>query len=125
VSGYNLTDILTQGLQKYGELAVVGDSVANLLKKHSITNSVHVTDITLEHLRKAIAACGNILEENVEEQFFIAVIHTGHMNATSALVAVVLRRDTIEFAAYAKEGLIKQRLAQKAINSIKENLKIS
>ena len=122
MSGCNAADVLARGLQKYGELAVAGNNVENLLKKHSKTESVQVTGINVEHLRRAIASCGNILEENVGEQSFIAVIPTGRMNATRALVAVVLQNDVLHFAAYAKEGLIKQHLAQTAIDSIKEKL---
>lgn len=122
MSGCNAIDVLARGLQKYGELALAGTTVENLLKKHSKTESVQVTGITVEHLRRAIASCGNILEANVEEQFFVAVIPTGRMNATRALVAAVVQNDVLQFAAYAKEGLIKQNLAQKAIDSIKEKL---
>ena len=122
MSRCNATDVLARGLQKYGELAVAGTNVENLLKKHSKTESVQVTGINVEHLRRAIASCGNILEENVEEQSFVAVIPTGRMNATRALVAMILQNDTLQFAAYAKEGFIKQNLAQKAIDSIREKL---
>lgn len=125
MSGCNAIDVLARGLQKYGELAVAGTTVENLLKKHSKTESVRVNGITMEHLRRAIASCGNILEANIEEQFFIAIIPTGRMNATRALVAVVLQNDVLQFAAYAKEGLIKQHLAQTAIDSIKNRLIMS
>lgn len=124
MSGCNATDILGIGLRKYGELAVAGNSVENLLKKHTLTENVCVTGITLEHLRKTVVACGNILEENTDEQFIIAVIPTGRMNATRALIAVVLQNEILQFAAYAKEGLIKQHLAQRAIDSIKDRLRI-
>lgn len=124
MSRCNVTDILAQGLQKYGELVVAGNTVESLLKKYSKIESVRVTDVTIEVLRKAIAACGNILEANDDEQFFIAVIPTGRMNATCALVAVVLQNDILYFAAFAKEGLIKQHLAQTAIDSIKNRLKL-
>ena len=116
------TDILARGLQKYGELAVAGSNIPILLKKHSITESVPAKSITMEHLREAIVVHGEILERNNNEQSFIAVVHTGHMNATRALVAVILHDDMLYFAAYAKEGLIKQHLAKRAISSIKERL---
>lgn len=123
--GCNVKDVLARGLQKYGELAVAGNNVENLLKKYSKTESMRVTGITMEHLRRVIAARGNILEENSEAQFFIAVIPTGRMNATRALMATVLQDDVVQFAAYAKEGLIKQHLAKGAIDSIKGQLRIS
>ena len=119
MSRCNATDVLARGLQKYAELALAGKTVDNLLKKHSKTESVQVTGITMEHLRRTIASCGNILEANIKEQFFIAVIPTGRMSATRALVAMVIQNNTVQFAAYAKEGLIKQHLAQTAIDSIK------
>ena len=124
MNGCNVTDILARGLQNYGEFVVTRNSVANLLKKHSKTESVRVTGIRMGHLRRAIAVCGNILEENDEAQFFIAVISTGVMKATRALVAVVLQKDELYFAAYAEEGLIKQHLAQRAIGLIKDQLGI-
>ena len=123
--GYNATDLLARGLQKYGELAIAGNNLENLLKKHSKSESMSATGITMEHLRRAIAACGNILEENSEAQFFIAVIPTGRMNATRALVAAVLQNGVMHFAAYAREGLIKQHLAKGAIDSIKKQIRIS
>lgn len=122
MSGIQVTDILTRGLKKYGEFAVAGGNIPNLLKKHSISESMPIKGVTFEHLRKAIVVHGEILEENTAEHSFIAVVHTGRMNATRALVAVIVEEGELHFAAYAKEGLIKQHLAQKAITSIREQL---
>ena len=122
MSGIIATDKLAYGLSKYGELATVTSSIPTLIKKHSTTESMKKSGVTFKHLREAIVVNGDILEENIDEQFYIAVIHTGFMKATSALVVAVLQGEEIHFAAYAKEGLIKQNLAHKAIAFIKDRL---
>lgn len=116
------TEKLAYGLSKYGELAATTNSISTLIKKHSTNDSMKKKGVTLKHLREAIVVNGDILEENIDEQSYIAVIQTGFMKATRALVVAVLQDEDIYFAAYAKEGLIKQKLAQKAIELIKDYL---
>lgn len=122
MSKTDVRSILARGLQSYGELAVTGERIADLIKQHSSTETVVLSGITFQRLKEAIVIHGEILEEDSAEQSVIAVIHTGYLNATCALVAVVIQNDELNFAAYAKEGLIKQRLAQKAIALIIEGL---
>ena len=92
------------------------------MKKHCITDRICVKNVNRMRLIEAITLHGAILEENINEQSCVAVVNTGKMNAVRALVAIVLKKDAVQFAAYAKEGLIKQGLAQGAIEKIKKEL---
>ena len=115
-------EVLLCGLKKYGEMALAGKDAEGLLKKHAVTESISAAGVTFRHVKEAIVANGDILEENPEEQWYISAVYTGCMNAVRAITAVVLQEDVLFFAAYAKEGLIRQHLAQKAIDSIKERI---
>lgn len=63
-----------------------------------------------------------MIHNNEEQNILVTVINTGLMNAARALVVLKLSNTFLDFAAYAKEGLIKQNLAQKAIDAIKSDV---
>lgn len=106
-----------------------------LKKKHIVTanieeesKSVTTEQIKFEketdlHIRDAIFGMGTILKENLDEHYYITSIKTGLFN--NVLVYAIIRRNedkTADIAVYAREGIIKQNLAGKAMEKLKKVL---
>lgn len=73
---------------------------------------VHVLRAT----RDLLIELGDILEESLDTGVYVAAIKAGAGNANTALVVTQVKGRKCSLAACAKEGLIKQSTAKKAIN---------
>lgn len=71
--------------------------------------------LTFSELRDKIIGKGKILDEDFECQIYTINISSGIANMNSAIVAIKLYQDTIEMVGYAKEGVIFQYTAERAI----------
>lgn len=91
----------------------------DLKEKDVVYKDIVVFDVTLMELRDSIIGLGTILEENIQEQVYVISIMSGAANMNAAVVAIKLSQNVIQFAGYAREGLIKQHTADKAIEKIK------
>lgn len=69
--------------------------------------------------KNAFSACGTILEENMADGVIAGVILSGAASMNPAFVLLWIEGDTIHMEASAKEGLIKQHTAEKAIEKFK------
>lgn len=69
-------------------------------------------------------AIGNILQFDEENQVCTAVVGSGFANMNPALVVAMMEDQTLYLAAYAKEGLIKQHTAEKALKNIVDSLQM-
>ena len=113
------------------------DTIATLLKclksKRYINDiekaksEVQIDRITLRKaedlfIRDAITGMGNILKEDLEEHYYITTIKIGVRG--NVLTHAIIMRDgaDAEIVVYAHEGLIKQNLAKKSIQKLKEAL---
>ena len=75
------------------------------------------------HIRDAIVGLGTIMKEDLEKHFYIISTKTGMFNNVMAYAIIQRKEDkTAEIVVYAKEGIIKQNLAGKAMSKIKEAL---
>lgn len=74
---------------------------------------------TYKHLREKFMLIGTILEEYENDRTYIISVRVNYNHAT---VAVQLKSGKLTLVAYAKEGLLKQNTAQKAIDIIKKAL---
>lgn len=106
-----------------------------LKKKHIVTTNIEEESkfVTTEqikfekandlHIRDAIFGMGTVLKENLDEHYYITSVKTGLFN--NVLAYAIIRRNedkTADIAVYAKEGIIKQDLAGKAIGKLKKAL---
>ena len=93
---------------KYGKYALyeLGVSVAMFDK------------ITYYQAVEAVNKVGRILNKDDEKQECVAVVNSGIWNMNIAFVALKSECDKTYVAAFAKEGIIKQHTAQKAIDYI-------
>lgn len=69
--------------------------------------------------RAALSECGTILEESVEDHTIAGVIMSGALNMNPAFAALRIEGDYVHVKAGAKEGLIKQHTAEKAVEIFK------
>ncbi len=77
---------------------------------------------SFESVKNRIIGIATVLEEDSDNQIYVISISAGIANMNGALVVVQLEHDKLYFVSYAKEGLIKQHTAEKAIKRIIECL---
>lgn len=64
----------------------------------------------------ALAKCGKVLEEDDFNGTVTGVIYAGIQDRNPAVVVVEVEQENLKISAYAKEGLIHQHTAEKAID---------
>ena len=105
---------------------LVGGNSFLLRKIHSKlpTEAVHMNIENGDFLlvSQLLNAIGNILQFDEENQVCTAVVGSGFANMNPALVVAMIEDQTLYLAAYAKEGLIKQHTAEKALKNIVDSL---
>lgn len=77
---------------------------------------------TYASMRAALSECGTILEESIEDGIISGVIFSGAANMNPAFILLRAEGTGIHIAASAKEGLIKQHTAERAIDAFKSTL---
>lgn len=104
---------LRQLLQEYAELN----------DKDIFSYEIHTKGLTILKLRDCLAALGELLEEKMENNAYVCKINAGAFLQNTAVLAAVLDDGKLYTAAYAKEGIIKQHTAQKAVERLTAYLK--
>ena len=87
-------------------------------EKGIIFRHTTVTKQTFAQLRDSLLGQGKILEEDFGKKIYVISIMAGAADMNEAVVAMRLSGDSLDFAGYAREGLIKQHTAEKAIEKI-------
>lgn len=82
----------------------------------------NITGSTYALAKAAFSECGTILEESIEDSRIAGIILSGVANMNPAFVLLWIEHNTIHMKASAKEGLIKQCTAEKAIGIFKSAL---
>lgn len=116
-----INDLLCSVISEYGRAngKLTQKLVYKVTSKLSTQSVKAVFDgITYFQALKAINKVGNIVMQNDESQECTAVVFSGGLNMNPAFIALKSEGDKTYIAAFAKEGIIKQHTAQKAINSI-------
>ena len=88
-----------------------------------IERRVQIGRMTADELRLALRRCGGIVDEAEDRSWIAVVIMSGFANMNPAVVVVYLGEDSVLMKGYAKEGLIKQHTADRAMNLVEEALK--
>lgn len=71
--------------------------------------------LTILKIRDALIVCGHILEEDLDNNYYIAIVSPGNSKLKVSLLIVELLEKKVNICAYAREGLIKQNIAKKSI----------
>ena len=93
---------------------------ASKLPVSSIEEQIPIAPLSYGRVKAAFAGCGTILKE--EQSALAGVIPAGAMNMNPAFVVVWTEDGILHIIAQAKEGLIKQHTAEKAIQKFKSTL---
>ena len=83
------------------------------------SDEVEDPGVSLQKIRDAVLGLGKILEENLEEQYYLTTVDVG---LSAAVLVARASENVAEVAAYAEEGIIRQHLAYKAIELFKTRL---
>lgn len=115
-------------LEKIGEYGLgIGDvtikKVAMKLKKEFYIKKVESDYDTIVTIRDDLEKIGKILEENKKENYYLLSVGGGLLNLNPAICIVKLDKGIMNIIGYAKEGLIKQNTAKKAVDRIAKLLR--
>lgn len=96
-----------------------------LLMEHGNAKTEHIQEIKLPdcplsilQIRDRLYLLGSILYEDLEHQVYVVAIRSGFADMGHAVVALQLRGNTLVAVGYAKEGIIKQHICEKALQKL-------
>ena len=90
----------------------------NVKPKQIKEKTIMAPNLAISQLRDRLYLLGNILHEDLQNQVYVASVSTDDSNMTSAVVAMQLIDGQLIMAGYAKEGLIKQNICDRAIQRL-------
>lgn len=96
--------------------------VSSNLKAEIEFDIFHVEGLSYGLLRDALTRIGEVVEDREAKSEIIARVGAGFADLNIALLVISITGEFISVASYAKEGLIKQHTAKKAINNLKNSL---
>ena len=110
------------------ELAIAAEEYGSLLGitkrdlKHAFVGEIEYPAgvNALLATRDALLETGTILEEDLDSCYYVAEVEAGAANANTALVVAIVGGRRCALGSCAKEGLIKQSTAKKAVEKVKE-----
>ena len=116
----DLFELLYDTTKEFGASRAYGPDMKNMESfRPKCCEFISEGDITILSLRDALITAGNILEEDLETNTYKAVIHLGNSNLKTALAVARIEEGKAHVCTYAKEGLINQHMAKKAITKLK------
>lgn len=81
-----------------------------------VEDSLDAVGCSFRKLGEILINVGTVLEEYAEDNIYIVSVR---VKLNPATVAIQIKNGKIKMVSYAKEGLIKQKTAQKAVDKIK------
>lgn len=109
-------------MEKYISLNQILMDTAPVEEKKIVNQSFLVDGLSIIKLRDILIKIGKIQRESLEDRVYVAVIPGGFFKKNYAVVALQLFDKEMFVAAYADEGIIKQRTCEGAINELKRNI---
>lgn len=92
-------------------------------KKGIEERTFNIRNITMSNLRDSLIGLGTILDEDCKLNSYVVNVGAGAANMNGAIVAVQIIDNSLYILAYAKEGIINQKTAKKAIDKTVDRLK--
>ena len=74
--------------------------------------------LSILQIRDRLYLFGKILYEDLDNQVYVAAVRVGYGNMNSAVVAIQLQGEKLLVAGYAKEGIIKQNICERAFQKL-------
>ena len=94
-----------------------------VIEKDMYQHTIDVNEMSMLQLRDNLLGMGHILEEDFDNQIYVINILAGFANKNPAVVVVKIDETKLNFVSYAKEGIINQHTAEKAVNMIVNKIK--
>ena len=120
-----ISEILADMISAYATPGLGRKAVLKAARKLAVSAIEDSAEIkgekAFETVRDALAKCGNVLGSG-GESMVCGVILSGAASMNPCYIIVRLNGNRAEIKAYAKEGLIKQHTAEKAVKALKEAL---
>jgi len=116
-----MDELLAAVISQYGgAIGTLTKKAAMKLKSESIEDQITIGDEAFRHGVDILGKCGNLLCTDEEEKTAAAVVMAGAAGMNPAMVVVKAEENTLFIKATAKEGLIKQHTAEKAVKKLKD-----
>lgn len=94
----------------------------NIDKNRIVETKCSVKNMTLSMLRDSLVGLGRILDENITESLYVIEMNAGFVGLNHAVIVVQLDNNTLTFIGGAREGLVNQHTAEKAIDRLVKKL---
>lgn len=78
--------------------------------------------VSMLKIRDTLLLIGNIIKEDFDEEYYIGTINAGIANKNIAFIIIKKNEGNLAVCCYAREGLIKQHTARKAIKKFEREL---
>ena len=91
-------------------------------EEQSVSEEIPIKDVTSEAVKFYLYDIGTLLEEDTENCIYTASINAGFLNFNRAVLAIKYEKNKLIIKAFAREGLINQKTAEKAINKLREKI---
>lgn len=78
--------------------------------------------VSMLKIRDTLLLIGNIIKEDLDEEFYIGTINAGIANKNIAFIIIKKNEGNLAICCYAREGLIKQHTARNAIEKFEREL---
>ena len=116
-----MDQLLVKAVKKY-ELGVTPKILEKVPQKSEF-EELEIEDISFLIVRDNLIALGKILDENENKKMFTACINSGVANSNPCILVVLTAKNRVYIGAFAREGLINQHSAHKAIQKLSTELK--
>lgn len=113
----SMNKILGEALSQYGNYLGVKKVTSKL---PTVAFHQTVQGISLAEMEARIGKIAGLLYKDETDGKIIAIVRAGVANMNPAIVVIMADGEAVHLAAYAKEGLIKQHTAEKAVRRILE-----
>lgn len=110
-------------MERYEDIVEKLNEYISVKDNGLVEKKLSVGEMTFIQLRDRLLGNGKIIEEDFDKQIYVISVLAGAANMNTAVIGVKLVNQELHFAAYAKEGLIKQHTAEKAIEKLLKVLK--
>lgn len=92
------------------------------IKEELVETEEIEADVSVLKIRDTLLRMGDLLKENLEEEYYIGTIRAGIGNKNTAYIIIKKNKKILDVCCYAREGLIKQHTARKAIDKFEREL---
>ena len=100
----------------------VNEKMLEKVSKQSEYAELQIDGISFLAVRDKLILLGKVLEENEKKKLYTGCINAGVGNSNPCILVVYVNENQVVIDAFAREGLITQHTAKKAVKKLKESL---